>query len=190
MKLKYEHVQIDLETLDTQPGGVILSIGAVLFDPKSPVESCLGPEFYCVIKKQSCLDFGLTVSEDTLGWWEKQSAEAQTVLGQATIGENAFYLPESLKALAKFLPVGVKVWSNGANFDQPLLDVAYFRAGIPLPWKYYNSRCYRTIKGLCSKEDIKALEPEVVCAHNALEDAKWQAKHMVAIGHKLGLEIN
>lgn len=182
-----KHVMIDLETLGTQPGSVILSIGAVLFDPAKPVGECLGDELYVVVSRQSCEAAKLEVSQDTLEWWERQSPEARIVLTQA-LGEDSTAIGAALKELADFIPVGAKVWSNGANFDQPLLDVAYNRCGISLPWKYWNSRCYRTILSLCKNE--KAIRPETVLAHNALEDAKWQARHMVNVAQLEDIQLN
>lgn len=182
-----QHVMLDLETLGTQPGSVILSIGVVLFDPSKPVDECLGEEFYSIVSRQSCEAANLEVSQDTLDWWEKQSSEARTVLTEA-LGGGATAIDVALKELAKFIPAGAKVWSNGANFDQPLLDVAYNRCGIPLPWKYWNSRCYRTIIALHPNE--KAIRPPNVCAHNALEDARWQARHIVNVASELGIAIS
>jgi hypothetical protein len=180
---------IDLETLGTQPGSVILSIGAVLFDPALPVEECIGGEFYTVVSTTSCIEYGLQTSQDTVDWWARQSAEARTVIDQANdnngLETNSLYT--ALDLLAKFIPPAARVWSNGANFDQPLLDVAYNRVGKQIPWKYYNSRCYRTIVAL--RADEKKLRPPVVCAHNALEDAKWQTKHMVNVAQLLGLKL-
>lgn len=181
------HVMIDLETLGTQPGSVILSIGAVLFDPSKPVGECLVKDFYSVVSRQSCEAAKLEVSQDTLDWWEKQSPEARAVLTQALDAGQSAAIGDALKALAAFIPDGAKVWSNGANFDQPLLDVAYNRCGISLPWKYWNSRCYRTIVALHPNE--KAIRPPTVCAHNALEDAKWQAYHVVNVAANLGITI-
>lgn len=179
------HVMIDLETLGTQPGSTILSIGAVLFDPSLPVSECIGKEFYCVVSRESSLRYGMTISQDTLDWWEKQSPEARSVLDAASTGGEDMSV--ALANLARFIPSGAKVWSNGANFDQPLLDVAYDRVGQQIPWRYYNSRCYRTILSLFPEE--KSVRPETVCAHNALEDARWQTKHMVNVAKILGLNL-
>lgn len=181
------HVMIDLETLGTQPGSVILSIGAVLFDPSKTGNECLGKELYSVISRESCEAAKLEVSQDTLDWWEEQSPEARAVLAQSSDEARSVALGIALKELADFIPAGAKVWSNGANFDQPLLDVAYNRCGIALPWKYWNSRCYRTIVALHPNE--KAIRPPTVCAHNALEDAKWQAYHMVNVAATLNITI-
>ena len=175
------NMMIDLETLGTAPGSVILSIGAVLFDANG-----IGNEFYCVVSKDSCLMHGLTIDQSTLDWWEKQSPEARKVLSEAE-SVDALSLTDALERLARFIPLNARIWSNGANFDQPLLDVAYRALGRSAPWKYYNSRCYRTILALCSTE--KSMRPPTVCAHNALEDAKWQAIHMDNVIRHLGLSL-
>lgn len=183
----YDHCMIDLETLDTQPGAVILSIGAVMFDPTKPPSECLGDEFYYVIGVPTCEALDMTISESTLDWWEKQSPEARKVLTQARDPSESVSITKALDRLSLFLPPGTKIWSNGANFDQPLLDVAYHKIGKQIPWKYYNSRCHRTIVALHPNE--KALRPPTILAHNALEDAKWQAKHLVNVAQVLGLKL-
>jgi len=183
-----QHVEIDLETLGTVPGSVILSIGAVIFDPTKEPENCLGREFYCVVSKPDSLTIGLTVSEDTLAWWKKQSPEARQVLADADNPEMADSVSTALQLLADFIPKDAIIWSNGANFDQPLLSVAYDKSGMETPWKFWNSRCHRTILGLHPAP--KSLMPKNQLAHNALEDAKTQAKHVVAVAKALGIKLN
>jgi hypothetical protein len=168
--MAFDHVEIDLETLGTLPGSVILSIGAVLFDPTKPVEECLGKEFYCVVSKADSLAHGMSFSQDTLDWWMKQSPEARQVLTDADSDEKADMLEDALGMLSQFITPNMKVWSNGANFDQPLLEVAYSKIGQPIPWKYYNSRCHRTVLSL----------------HPA---AKSQARHVVIVANALGLKL-
>ncbi len=181
------HCELDLETLHNVPGGIILSIGAVMFDPTKPPHNCLGEEFYCVVGQPTCEAAGLTASADTLAWWEKQSPEARKVLTQAQNPMESISLSKALDELAAFLPKDCKVWSNGANFDQPFLAVAYERLGKKLPWDFWNGRCHRTIIALHPSE--KALRPRTVLAHNALEDAKWQARHLVNIAQALELKL-
>jgi hypothetical protein len=178
---------VDLETLGTAPGSLILSIGAVKFDPAKPSSECLGEEFYCVVSQSSCLQVELTIDPATEEWWKRQSIAARQVLTDSEDEAVAISLFDALLKLANFISPNDRVWSNGANFDQPLLDVAYDRCGIKLPWAYWNSRCYRTIVALHSGE--KGLRPPKTCAHNALEDAKWQAKHMTNIAERLGLAL-
>lgn len=182
------HVEIDLETLGTVPGSVILSIGAVVFDPTKNVENCLGKEFYCVVSRADSMRLGLSVSPDTLAWWERQTPEARQVLTDADDLEKSDLVSDALSMLADWLPPNAYIWSNGANFDQPLLSVAYDKLGRETPWKFWNSRCHRTILGL--HPNAKALAPRNLMAHNALEDAKTQAKHVVAVARGLGLQLN
>lgn len=178
-----KHVAIDLETLGTVPGSIILSIGAVLFDPAT---GALGKEFYCVISKVSSEFFGMTQSASTLEWWTKQSPEARRVLTDAGSG-MASMLDDALDALRSFIPKHAKVWTNGANFDQPLLAVAYDRIGETVPWKYWDGRCHRTLVCLCPTAE--ALKPVNACAHNAMEDAKYQAQHLMNVVRLMGWKI-
>lgn len=183
------HVQIDLETLGTQPDSVILSIGAVIFDPSKPPEKCIQEEFYVVVSTTSCIDHGLQISKDTLDWWDKQSKEARTVIEIASDNKHpdCHTLSDALMKLTKFIPENARIWSNGANFDQPILDVARTRCNLNLPWKYFNSRCYRTVINL--HPDNKSIAPKKVLAHNALEDAKWQSIHLVNVAAELGITL-
>src|ERR1700722_9599333 len=75
-----DHCSVDLETLDTVPGGVILSIGAVMFNVERIIPDSA---FYTILSVQSCEAYGLTVNEETVKWWEKQSDEAREVLTTA-----------------------------------------------------------------------------------------------------------
>lgn len=181
------HCMIDLETLGTAPGSVILSIGAVLFDPSAPPESCITKEFYCVVGRADSERRGLAVDQSTLDWWKSQSPEAREVLTAAEDPEQFNLLPDALEMLATFIPTGSKVWSNGANFDQPLLDVAYRLCEIPLPWKFWDSRCYRTLVALVPNE--RSMRVANNSAHNALADAQWQAQHMVKVAQHAGIKI-
>lgn len=170
------NVMVDLETLGTTPGAVILSIGAVFFD-----ENGLGDEMEVVISIKDSLAHGLTTSPDTIAWWGKQSAEARKVIDDAG-SEGAFPLKDALEMFNAFLasngdPKKVLVWGNGADFDNVLLAAAYNAADVPLGWGQYNNRCYRTMKRF--REHIKYVRTGT--HHNALDDAKTQAEHLIRI---------
>lgn len=66
------------------------------------------------------------------------------------------------------------IWSNGASFDIPILANAFRKAGMNVPWKFWNERCFRTVKSIYS--DIKS--PVTETAHNALDDAMNQLQHL------------
>jgi hypothetical protein len=62
------NVMVDIETLGTEPGCVVLSIGAVAFDK----EMGFVEDFYEVINTVDSFSEGLTYDNDTLAWWKKQ----------------------------------------------------------------------------------------------------------------------
>lgn len=158
----------DLETLGTVADAVILSIGAVRFDLDSDAIDDNG--FYRSISIESNLDHKRRIQEDTLIWWMKQSAAAQKV----------FHEPkETLEtALCEFSDwIGDDksfMWGNGADFDNAMLAHAFTSLTIEVPWKFYNSRCYRTYAKLPQVVAAGIKKPEA--KHNALLDAIDQAR--------------
>ena len=165
---------IDLETLGTTSDSVILSIGAVRFDENGIDDNA----FYCSVSIDSNLAAGRKISEDTLIWWMNQSKEAQKVFNEPKI-----VLSEALYALRDFMPQDndCLVWSNGADFDIPMLTHAFKQMDIEVPWKFYNVRCYRTMKALAPHVKV----PRLGVHHDALADAVYQASHLVAIHQQL-----
>lgn len=164
-------VMLDLETLGTKPGSAVLSIGAVEFDP-STYE--LGREFYVVIDKESSLDYGLTVDPETVAWWEKQDPAARTVLT-----EKGVPVEEALRQFSEFMSPNSSetLWGNGSDFDNVLLKAVYDNAGVTVPWSYWNNRCYRTMKNMFKQCKLRRTGTH----HNALDDAKSQATHLLSI---------
>lgn len=165
------HVMLDLETLGLTPGCGILSIGAVTLDLEST--------FYERVEIKSNAENGLISDDETLTWWDKQSTEARL---EAFCGMTS--LPSVLNSFAHWfgkLPSrsaeDILVWGNGADFDVPILKVAYKKLGIPFPIATFNARCYRTLKGLYPEVAAPA-RLKGATKHNALDDAIHQAKHL------------
>lgn len=181
----FEDVMVDLETLGTRPGSVILSIGAVFFHPVGG----LGPEFYAVIDVASSCVAGLVGDASTIKWWSEQSEAAREVYSQAFNGYGVD-LSVVLTQFGAWLDEhgtgekAVKVWGNGAAFDNAILAEAYKRASVRLPWRFFNDRCFRTLKNLAVVNP--GLEPKFEgVRHNALADAKHQARWAIAIMQQL-----
>jgi hypothetical protein len=171
-----KNLMIDTETLGTTADAVIMSIGAVKFDLD---RGELGDTFYASISLDSNLRHGRTISEETLKWWLKQSPEAQGVFY-----EEKGTLLYALCELSRWVGVdNPKVWSNGADFDLPMLAHAYHQTGANIPWRFWNSRCFRTYKNLPGAKAV-AVPPHGV-KHNALSDAIQQAQHACAIHQAL-----
>jgi len=64
---------VDLETWGTQPGSMLRSLGAVVFDPMTGE---LGEAFYTNIDEASQEAVGLKKDARTVQWRAEQSAEA------------------------------------------------------------------------------------------------------------------
>jgi hypothetical protein len=171
-----QDVMVDLETLGRGPGCVVLSIGAVAFGPEG-----VGPDLlYVVVNKASCLAHGLAVDADTEAWWSKQSENARQVLAQAD-AKTSDSLPAALMRFTGFLAQydidKVRVWGNGADFDNAILQSCYKAVGRDVPWQFWNNRCFRTLKSL--RPEIKSVRAGT--HHNALDDAVAQAEHAVRL---------
>lgn len=163
------HVMLDLETLGTMPGAVILSMGAVVFDPKTAPETW--PTFYAKLSVTDCVKHGLEVNEDTARWWSEQSEEARNEAFSGTAE-----LVPTLIDFADFYDAheGTHLWSHGADFDGPLAKAAFRLAGVDYPVAYNAGRCTRTLFEMAGV-DIRAPEFKVGTHHNALDDAMSQA---------------
>jgi len=168
-------IMLDSETLGTRPGCVVLSIGAVAFGPKG----LLDDGFYIVVNRHSCEVLGLHTAKSTLDWWSQQSREAQQVLLEADLPDRSHNLTEALAKFDEYVEKHggkqVRMWGNGADFDNPIIGECYHAAGKPPRWGTYNNRCYRTLKNLLPTVRYKREGTH----HNALDDAKTQALHAV-----------
>ncbi|EOB0124794.1 3'-5' exoribonuclease, partial [Escherichia coli] len=176
-----DHLMIDLETMGKNPDAPIISIGAIFFDPQT---GDMGPEFSKTIDLETA---GGVIDRDTIKWWLKQSREAQSA-----IMTDEIPLDDALLQLREFIDENsgeffVQVWGNGANFDNTILRRSYERQGIPCPWRYYNDRDVRTIVelGKAMDFDARAAIPFEGERHNALDDARYQAKYVSTIWQKL-----
>ena len=167
------HLMLDLETLGTTPGCVVLSIGAVEFDLDG-----IKSEFHAHIDVDSSTALGLKVDARTVMWWLDQSKEAQNALLQA----DPFPIHDVLDALSDtFDWKDLKVWANGASFDFPILEAVYKAAHRTVPWKYYNQMDFRTMKNLVPKDSYELLRARPGTAHDALDDARAQASTLINI---------
>ncbi|EBX2909533.1 3'-5' exoribonuclease, partial [Salmonella enterica subsp. enterica serovar Enteritidis] len=177
----WTHMMIDLETMGKNPDAAVISIGAIFFDPQT---GDMGPEFSKTVDLETA---GGVIDRDTIKWWLKQSREAQSA-----IMTDEIPLDDALLQLREFIDENsgeffVQVWGNGANFDNTILRRSYERQGIPCPWRYYNDRDIRTIVELGKAIDFDARTaiPFEGERHNALDDARYQAKYVSAIWQKL-----
>jgi exodeoxyribonuclease VIII len=168
------NIMVDLETMGNRGNAAIVSIGAVRFDKDG-----LHEEFYKVVDLESSVDLGMDMDVCTVNWWLAQGPEAQKIFSSSTPKTS---LKTALVAFQIFIGKGAEVWGNGADFDNVILKSAYDAVELPLPWQYWNNRCYRTFKGMYKQVKLDRTGTH----HNALDDAKTQAEHLIRIFKHIG----
>ena len=185
-----KHISIDFETLSLKENAVLLSLGACVFDPATGE---IGQTFYSAIDPRT--QPGRDISASTVIWWLGQeqaardkildSVNAADVLADGGEEDEALYetaaLPINHVAMAfngwiESLGGEVECWSNGA-VDHAWLNSMFEYSGFKNPIQFWHQRDYRTLKAMYP--DTKA--NDYGTAHNALDDAIKQAKHLCKI---------
>ncbi len=171
------HAMIDLETLSTNPNAVILTLGAVKFDPYTVMKPY--DDLYFRVDVDSQTEMGRDVMQDTLDWWGRQPKE---ISEEALSDDDRLPLNDMVKAINKW-SVGVDVfWCQGPLFDYAILQDIYTQLGHPQPWQYWQIRDSRTLFSLVPRDNGKREGH-----HNALQDCIFQAKKVQKIYKQLGI---
>lgn len=168
---------VDIETVGTNPGDVIISVGAVRFDEDGVTDS-----FMKSIDIESAEAAGLNIDGATVKWWMSQSEPARE---QFTGGES---LSSGLTELTEFVEgEETQVWANSPAFDCVILEAAYDSVGLSVPWRYSECRDYRTMRKLLSAwPDVE----QTGTKHDAVDDARFQAETLVqAISNTDGVTL-
>jgi hypothetical protein len=176
----FPHIMLDLETGGTAPGCAIFSIGAVAFDFDG---RSLGPTYYANITRDSCMVLGLVCEPATMAWWmEHPEAEA-------ALADNQIPLDEALALFAEFIAqhgaAEVCVWSHGAGFDIPIIELAMRATGTVIPWKFRNARDTRTMLWLAEQRGIDVPVDRQGLRHQALDDAQTMTLRIIEIFQRL-----
>src|SRR5258706_4909507 len=172
--MEMKHVMIDLETLGTSADSVFLSLAAVQFDLKGNT----GAEFSMNVELESAIRAGRTISSSTLQWWLTQRADIMK-----KIVDSLAPLVRVLEGLSRFFALNQLIypWGNSAGFDLGMTADAYTKAGLALPWRYSNERCYRTAWGLTNLKHTTKSE----YAHDPIIDCHYQIGELARL--KLGV---
>ena len=167
-------VMIDIETLGTDVGSIILTIGAVKFDKRT---FNVLSTFHEKISIKSCKDIGMTMDDETVKWWEKRPVHIREDAWSSGPRVN---IKNALELLTEWVQKGDCVdnyWSQGILFDFLHLEDAFKRVRLLPPWKFWQIRDCRTV--LCLF-DIKLNN----ATHNALEDCLSQVKCLSQCSNK------
>jgi hypothetical protein len=163
-------IMVDFESYALTPNTVVLSVGACTIEdtPK---------QFYCEFNIAEQRDRDIDVS--TVDWWTKQGnppINGSTSLSLGISNLNQFFADNKITEL----------WSNGTDFDIPILNNLCRRHHIHQAWKYNSVRDFRTLRKLFYR-----IEPPINTGlpHNALDDALYQSECLKTIYRSQGWEI-
>lgn len=160
-------IMLDIETLATSPDSVVLTFGAIKFDPFDATKE-MTKGLYCRINVDEQIALGRNVDSGTVEWWGTQSEEVR----EEALGEHdRVGLDEFTRELNRFVVNANRIWAQGPVFDIVILENLYRQLGKPTPWPYYTIRDSRTL--------LKALGDDRAggaLLHNALADCVSQAE--------------
>lgn len=184
----HQDVSFDLETLGLKSDAMILAIGAVKFNRHTGE---LGEQFYRVIDITAPCGGG-TISASTVVWWMNQSAEAREAVfsNNPAVAAARVDLRQALVEFSEFvgfndeLPDGkypdTTMWQRGDK-DGQWLEAAYEGMQLKLPYGFWQLDNQRTLTGL-----FKPFLPvRYGVAHNALDDAMYQAQCLATVFKRL-----
>jgi exodeoxyribonuclease VIII len=161
---------IDIETLGVQANSIILTIGGIKFKRYEKIQDLDNyQKFYKRIDIDSCKEKGLQTDKDTIIWWNEQS---DNIRHESIFHPDRYKLEEVLKELSGFLIDCKYIWSQG-SFDSIILENAYKKCNLPIPWKFWQIRDSRTLFDVLNV-DLKSIEYKSNEVHNALVDCYRQ----------------
>lgn len=172
-----KHLMIDLETLAVSPESVVLSLGAVHFDPYTTGYS---DSIYFKIDLDDQDQLNREIDPNTVDWWSKQDP---AIMEEAFSMEGRISIEEALDQFHKFAWGCDAFWSHGSIFDIAILENIYRQLKKPLPWNFWQIRDTRTVFDL-------GVDPEMPqnSKHDALQDAIRQAVGVQNVYRKLKIQ--
>jgi hypothetical protein len=172
-------IMLDIETLGTCPDCVVLTLGAVRFDPYTKTDMKGG--IYCRPDVDDQIVQGRIVREDTMQWWSEQAEEVrEEALGE----EGRIPVTQMLQELNRFLVGANNIWAQGTVFDIGILEHLYRQYDMVPNWQYWQITDSRTLFKIHGDPRVKGKAG----LHNALEDCVSQAQAVQQIYADIGLE--
>lgn len=171
-----KHLMVDLETMAVSPSAVVLTLGAVHFNPYGTGYS---DKIYFRINIDDQDALNREVDPNTITWWSSQDP---AIMEEAFSPDNRLPLVEAIDQFHKFAWGCSAFWSHGSVFDIVILENIYRQLGKPVPWQYWQIRDTRTLFDL-------GFDPDMPTGgkHDALEDAIRQAVGVQNMYRKLNI---
>lgn len=185
---------IDIETLGTRPGCIILEIGACAMNPHTgEITANFSRRLDEVFTRHHEVRSENMI--DTISWWHGQSTIDTycTLIRRGHSGLFPHHPRDPKDALGEFCDwfaasvsqqdsKDVRVWANGPSFDISILQACLDRYGIGIPWVYWQERCVRTALEMACYERDSVTWIERGPRHRALNDARHEARKLFYSG--------
>ncbi len=159
-----KHLMVDMETMAVSPKAVVLSLGAVHFNPWG---NGYGDSIYFKINLDDQDKLGREIDPNTLDWWAKQDPK---IMEEAFSESGRIPLQEAIDKFHKFAWGCSAFWSHGATFDLVIIEDLYRQLNRTVPWQYWQLRDTRTLFDLGYDPDMPTGSK-----HDALQDAIRQS---------------
>lgn len=175
-----KHGFLDVEALRlTKPWiAPLMQVAVVVFNETGMVYPQEGGNWY--VHPDSLPDW-VVPDEETELFWKQQE-------GWPKMEENRWNgdtIELVLKELAEALKDCDTVWFSGPTYDQVMIESYFDFYKIPRPWKYNNTRDFRTIRK--QHPDIEYKYPEGDHLHDAWYDCHYSIAHLSKISTARGL---
>ena len=159
------HIMVDLETLGTKPNSLMLTIGAIRFNPwKNDLDTDMNEmdTFYRRVSFESYDGLDHVIDDATLEWWGKQD---ESIRAEAFAEDDRHDIRNVLADFHKWCGGVDAMWANGTGFDLNILE--HFSRALPrgVAWTYWQTRDDRTLYAL-----VPGLDRPQGAAHHALWD--------------------
>jgi hypothetical protein len=189
-------IMLDLETMDSVRSASVVSIGAIQCNL---ITGEMGKTYYRVVELKGQMEDGATISTDTLYWWLQQSQGARdgiVIEGRILLTDMCTSFSKWLNSLSNSTNTGtispkyLRLWGNGASFDNAIIRHVFERCKVPMPIDFWNDRDMRTIVGFYPRQlqdTYRRNNIRTGVYHNALDDCKYQIKYCSHILKELGV---
>jgi len=172
-----KHMMVDLETMAVSPDAVVLTLGAVHFNPYGNGYS---DKLYIRFNLDDQDKLGREIDPETISWWSKQDPK---VMEEAFSPDGRVPLADAMDQFHKFAWGCTAFWAHGSLFDIAILENLYRQLERTPPWQYWQIRDTRTIFDLGYDPDMPQASK-----HDALQDAIRQSVGVQNIYSKLKIK--
>ena len=198
-------LMFDLETLDTKPSAVVLSVGAVVWEtgltPEGALQWQVIERFMRVLNIQEQVDRKRTVSQSTLLWWQQQDPTAKAEAFNPVRQPVQMVLNDLRHFVMGYADPEVgdeginAFWASPATFDFPIWEDLAMTFSNFVPWTYRQKYDVRTVV----REASYSAKAHILgdgggdtaqgIPHTPVYDCEWQIDLLTAARQKLNRRI-